>query len=164
MSSLLNEDLVCRIGEKVVYHAPEEIGRAAIRYFALAVGASSPLHTDVVFARAHGYEDIVAPPTLVVESNQYMDAEPDADGYIGHSWGIELSGTRLIRGGHDYEFYGPVYPHHRLTVEWTLADVYEKEARDGRKMLLVESEARFSEQSGQALALNRETLIYQPLT
>lgn len=163
MSRLLTDDLRDRIGETVVYQAPEEIGRAAIRYFALAVGSSNPLHTDPDYARSCGYEDIVAPPTMLVESNQYMRAEPDSHGYIGHSWGIDLPGTRLIRGGHRYEFHGPVYPHHRLTVEWTIADIYEKKTRDGRDMLLVDSEARYFDESGKKLAVNRETLIYQSL-
>lgn len=164
MSRLLTDELRGLIGRTATYEAPEPIGRAAIRYFALAIGDTNPLHTDPDFARAHGYEDVVAPPTFILESNQYMTGEPDAHGYIGHSWDIEVPGTRLIRGGHEYELHGPVYPWHRPRVEWRIIDITEKASRSGAGMLLVESEARFSSQDGDLLAVNRETLIYQEMT
>jgi acyl dehydratase len=159
----MTDELRGLIGKTVRYEAPEEIGRAAIRYFALAIGDDDPLYTDPDYARAHGYEDVVAPPTFIVESNQYMTREPDEEGYIGHSWGIHIPGTRLIRGGHEYEFHAPVYPHHRPVVEWTITGMTEKETKSGARMLLVESEARFTDQDGNLLAVNRETLIYQEL-
>lgn len=163
MSELLNEELQQLIGKTVRYEAPEEIGRAAIRYFALAIGDPNPLYTDPDYARARGYEDVVAPPTFIVESNQYMTGEPDEEGYIGHSWGIDVPGTRLIRGGHEYEFHGPVYPHHRPQVEWKITGMEEKTTKSGTRMLLVESEACFTDQNGELLAVNRETLIYQEM-
>jgi acyl dehydratase len=161
---MLTHELRALIGKTVSYEAPEEIGRAAIRYFALAIGDPNPLYTDPAFARAQGYEDVVAPPTFIVETNQYMTGEPDHDGYIGHSWGIKIPGTRLIRGGHDYEFHGPVYPWHRPLVEWKIMDMMEKRTRSGSRMLLVVSEARYTDQHGWPLAINRETLIFQELT
>lgn len=163
MSSLLSEEMRRLIGRRVRYDAPEEIGRAAFRYFALAVGDLNPLFTDPEYARAHGYQDVIAPPTFIVESNQYMSGEPDEHGYIGHSWGIEIPGTRLIRGGHEYEFFSPVYPWHRPRVEWTITDMTEKVSKGGSRMLLVESEARYLTQEGDLLAINRETLIFQEM-
>lgn len=160
MKRLLTETIRSRIGETVTYHAPDEIGRAAIRYFALAVGAVSPIHTNVEYARQHGFEDVVAPPTMLVETNQYMTGEPDKHGYVGHSWGFEIPNTRTIRGGHEYEFFGPVYPSHLISVCWTITDIYEKQARSGSRMLLVDSKAEYSEDSGSTLAVNRETLIF----
>lgn len=161
MTTLLTDELRKRIGETVSYEAPEEIGRAAIRYFSLAIGDDNPLYTDPDFARAHGYDDIIAPPTFVVETNQYMTGEPDEHGYIGHSWGFDIPDTRLIRGGHEYEFHHPVYPTHRLRVDWTITGMTEKTGSDGRQMLLIDSEARYTSQDGSLLAINRETLIYQ---
>lgn len=163
MSGLLTDDLRSHLGRTATYHAPEEIGRAAIRYFALAIADPNPLFIDVEYARQHGYEDVVAPPTFVLESNQYMTGDPDAFGYIGHSWDIDIPGTRLIRGGHEYQFLRPVYPHHRLTVEWTITNMTDKRSRDGIDMVLVESEACYSNQDGDLLAVNRETLIYQAI-
>ena len=47
---LLTDELRGRIGETAAYTAPEPLGRAAIRYFALAVGDDNPLYTDREFA------------------------------------------------------------------------------------------------------------------
>ena len=161
--SLLTPEIEALIGQSRTYHAPEEIGRSAIRYFALAIGDANPLYTDARYARANGYDDLIAPPTYVVESNQYMNGSPDLEGYIGHTWGITVSGTRMVRGGHEYEFFRPVYPSDRLTVRWTITDVSEKETRRGRAMLLIESEALYENQDGELLAINRETLIFQAM-
>ena len=93
---LLTEELRGWIGREVSYTGPEEIGRAAIRYFALAIGDENPLYTDEAYARAAGYPSIVAPPTFVCETNQYAHRQPNADGYIGHSWELPLSGYRMM--------------------------------------------------------------------
>ena len=44
-----------RIGEKASYTAPEELGRASIRYFALAIGDYNPLYVDKSAADRAGY-------------------------------------------------------------------------------------------------------------
>jgi hypothetical protein len=49
---LLTEELRGWIGREVSYAAPEEIGRASIRYFALAIGDDNPLYVDEDYARA----------------------------------------------------------------------------------------------------------------
>ncbi len=150
------------VGRRAVYTAPEEVGRAAIRYFARAVGDPCRLYVDAEYARKHGYEDVIAPPTFVCETNQYMPGEPDADGYPGHSWGIEIEGTRMIRGGHEYEFHRPLYPTDVITATWTITDVYQKDGSSGRLTFLV-SEARYTNQQDQLIAVNRETLIFQEI-
>ncbi len=90
---LLTDELRARIGQTASYTAPEPLGRAAIRYFAAAVGDANPLYTDPAYAREHGYDDVIAPPTLLAETNQYVTGAPDADGYLGHSWHLEVPGT-----------------------------------------------------------------------
>ena len=49
---LLTEELRARIGEQAVYTAPEPVGRASIRYYALAVGDPNPLYSDASAAQA----------------------------------------------------------------------------------------------------------------
>lgn len=161
--TLMTDAIRACIGREVVYRAPEEIGRAAIRYFALAIGDDNPLYTDPAFARAHGYEDVIAPPTFVCESNQHMSGARDVHGYAGHTWDIPAEGCRMLRGGNDYELHRPVYPHHRLTVRWRLKDIVERTTKDGTPMLIVTSEATYMDQDDTVLAVNRETLIYRSL-
>ena len=86
MSSRITDELKAWIGREVTYAAPEELGRAAIRYFALASGDGNPLYYDEAIARRSRHGGIIAPPTLVCETNQIYPRPPDRNGYIGHHW------------------------------------------------------------------------------
>ena len=52
--TLLNDELKSWIGREVTYRAREEIGRASIRYFALAIDDENPLYQDDAYAREAG--------------------------------------------------------------------------------------------------------------
>jgi acyl dehydratase len=160
---ILTDELRSWIGREATYTAPEELGRASLRYFARAVGDDNPVYTDDDAARAAGFDGVIAPPTFVCETNQYADRERDEHGYIGHLWELPLRDCRIIRGGHEYRFGQPVRPDDVLTVTWRITDITEKTSRAGRPMLLVVSEADYTNQRGEWLASNRETTIYQPL-
>jgi acyl dehydratase len=160
---LLTDELRQWIGREFNYTAPEEIGRASIRYFALAIGDDNRLYFDDEYAQAAGYAGVIAPPTFICETNQYAHRQPDADGYIGHSWDLPLSGCRMIRGGHEYEFFQRVRPEDQISVNWRLEDISEHSSSRGGTMLIAIAVAAFSNQHGAMLARNRETLIFQPL-
>ena len=160
MTPLLTEELRARIGEVRSYVAPEELGRAAIRYFARAVGDDNPLYTDDDYARRAGYEGVIAPPTLVCETAQYADLPRDPEGYAGHGWGLDVPGTRTVRGGNAYAFSRPVRPDDVVTATWRIADMTERATRDGRPMLVVTSEAHYVNQHGDLLATNTETIVH----
>lgn len=160
---LLTDELKQWIGREFSYTAPEEIGRASIRYFALAIGDDNRLYFDDEYARAAGYAGVIAPPTFICETNQYAHRQPNADGYIGHSWDLPLSNCRMIRGGHEYEFVRAVSPEDRINVKWRLEDISEHGSSRGGTMLIVIALAVFFDQRGEMLARNRETLIFQPL-
>lgn len=161
--SLLTPELQAQVGRETSYTAPEELGRAALRYFALAVGDHNPLYTDQEFARAHGYPDVIAPPTLICETNQYTALPADSDGYAGHSWHLEVPGTRLVRGGNSYVFHGPVLPSDVVTATWRITELTERTSSRGRDMLVVTSVAEYTNTAGKLLATNTETLIYTAL-
>lgn len=161
--SLLTPELRARIGQEASYTAPEELGRAALRYFALAVGDHNPLYTDPEFARAHGYPDVIAPPTLICETNQYAALPPDPDGYAGHGWHLEVPGTRLVRGGNSYVFHSPVLPADVITATWRITGMSERTTSRGLDMLIVTSVAKYARASGELLVTNTETLIYTAL-
>jgi len=147
------------IGRQVTYTAPEEIGRAAIRLYALALGDDNPLYQDDEFAATTRFGGVIAPPTFVCETNQYMVAAPDVDGYVGHTWPLPIPPSRMIRIGNDYEYFQPVRPTDRITVTWRLAHLEERSTREGR-MLFVESSVRYTNQHGELLAVNRETVAF----
>ena len=79
--------------------AREELGRASIRYFALAMGDDNPLYVDDTYAKEAGYPSVIAPPTLICETCQYAHRPPDEEGYIGHEWHLPVAGCRQIRAG-----------------------------------------------------------------
>ena len=160
--TMLTDELKSWIGREARYSAPEELGRASIRYFALALGDDNPLYVDDDYARAAGHRSVVAPPTLVCETCQYGAGPPGDNGYIGHEWDLPIDNVRLIRAGNDYEFTRPVYPDDRITVTWTLADIEERPARRGGTQLFVTSIGVYENQDGDRLATNRETIVLQP--
>ncbi|MBI1957710.1 MAG: MaoC family dehydratase N-terminal domain-containing protein [Candidatus Rokubacteria bacterium] len=160
---LLTDELKSWIGREVTYPAREELGRASIRYFALAVGDDNPLYTDDAYAQAAGHPSVIAPPTLVVETCQYAHRPPGEDGYIGHEWLLPVTGCRLIRAGNEYEFFRPVLPTDRVSVTWRLAEIVERPSSRGGTQLFVTSVATCVDQHGERLAVNRETIVLQPL-
>jgi len=159
--NMLTSDLRARIGETRVYVAPEPIGRAAFRYFAQSIGDDNPLYTDEQFAREHGYAGVIAPPTLVCETNQYANLPRESTGYAGHVWDLEIPNTRVLRGGNEYTFHRAVQPEDILTVTWSIADMVERNSAKGNSMVIVTSQAQYVNQSGELLVTNVETLIYQ---
>ncbi len=161
--SLLTAELLANVGRTATYVAPEELGRASLRYFARAVGDDDLRVTDPDAARAAGFREVVAPPTFVCETNQYLDGRADDEGYIGHSWGIEIPGTRLLRGGHEYELFEPVHPDVVLHVTWRIEDITARTSSQGTELIVVTSTAEYADQRGILLARNRETLLYQEL-
>lgn len=162
-TSLLTDDLRAMIGREVTYVAPEPVGRAAFRYFARAVGDPNPVYVDEQAARAAGFDTVVAPPTLAVETNAYADRDPDPMGSIGHRWDLEVPGTREIRGGHRYTFGRPVRPDDVLHVTWRLEDMAERTSRHGTPLLVVTSRQTVTAADGEHLATNIETTIFQPI-
>lgn len=161
--TLLTDELQAWIGREVTYEAHEELGRASIRYFALATRDDNPLYLDDAYARAAGYPSVIAPPTLVCETCQYAHRPPDESGYIGHEWRLPIAACRLIRAGNDYDFFRPVLPTDRVSVIWKLEDITEQPSSRGGTQLFVTSAARYVNQDGETLAVNRETVVYQPL-
>jgi acyl dehydratase len=161
--ALLTEELRSWIGREAHYPAREELGRASIRYFALAMGDDNPLYVDDAYARQAGYPSVIAPPTLVCETSQYAHRAPNSDGYIGHEWPLPLPASRMVRAGNDYEFMRPVLPSDRISVSWTLENIVEKRSSSGGTQLFVTSVARYIDAAGEIVAVNRETVVYQPL-
>jgi hypothetical protein len=47
-------------------------------------------------------------------------------------------------------------------VRWRLVDIYERETSRAGVLIFVVSEARYTNQKGELLAVNRETNIHQP--
>ena len=162
--AVLTEELKAWIGCQAHYAAREELGHASIRYFALALGDDNPLYVDDGYAREAGYPSVIAPPTLICETCQYSNRAPDENGYIGHEWNLPISGCRVIRAGNEYEFMRPLLPTDRISVTWTLEDIVERSRSSGGTQLFVSSVGRYCDAAGEVVAVNRETIVYQPVS
>ena len=162
MASQSSSDLLAKlkatIGREVIYRAPDEMGRPAFRQYALAIGDFNPLYSDPKFAQGHGLRDVMAPPTLICDTWQYVDSDMDDRGdLIGRGEMRELEG---LRAGNDYEFFQPVHPDDVITARWKVKDVYEKTGRSG-SLAFQEIEVTFYNQREELLARNTETLFYR---
>lgn len=160
---LLTDEIRALVGSTRVYTAPEPFGRVAGRYFALAIGDHNPLYTDDAAARAVGLTGVTVPPTLICETNQYAGLPLDHDGYAGHTWRLDIPGTRQVRGGNKYTFHRRIRPDDVVTATWEITQVEEKANRSGAEMLVIHSRATYTDAGGGLLAENEETIIFVAL-
>lgn len=81
---------------------PYAVTASDIAAFAAAVGASDPVHSDADAARAAGYADVIATPTMAVKYAQASEAayisDPDA--------GIDF--TRVVHGEEKFVHHRPI--------------------------------------------------------
>ena len=158
MASLL-ERLKETVGQKIVIQAPDEMGRSSLRQYALAIGDFNPLYSDRGFAQTHGLREVMAPPTLICDTWQYVDSDMDDRGdLVGRGPIRELEG---LRAGNEYEFFQPIHPDDVISAHWTVKDVYEKIGRTGSLVFQV-IETTFYNQADELLARNTETMFYRP--
>jgi acyl dehydratase len=157
--TLLTPELEAIVGRSAEYTAPEPFGAAAARYFATAIGDTNPLYRDADYARSLGLRDVAIPPTLVAETTQFTGLEPGPEGSSGHDWGLEVPGTRRVRGGNHYRFYRRIQADDIVTVRYTLTRIDPKTTRAGAQMLVFVTEMRVTDQRGALLLENEETDI-----
>jgi acyl dehydratase len=112
------------IGRTYPPTAPYQVGREKIREFAKAIGADDPLHLDPDVARAHGYADVVAPPTFPVvltmaASRQIVD-DPDL--------GVDYS--RVVHGDQRFAYTRPVVAGDELICVNTVEEIMSRGGHD----------------------------------
>lgn len=161
--TLLTPEVAALKGMTRAYVAPEPFGAAAGRYFGLAIGDDNPLYSDPEYARAHGLAGVTAPLTLVCETNQYAGLPKDDEGYAGHTWDLEIPGTRQVRGGNSYTFHRRIRPEDVVTATWQITNITKKVTSSGNEMLIITSMASYTNQDGCLLAENEETIIFVEL-
>ena len=108
--------------------------------YARSVGEDNPIHTDADAARAAGYADVVAPPTMcaLFERGELPD--------------IKLQfGRRQFHGGQRVEPRAPIVAGDTLTASSHLKDVYAKTGRSGT-MVHVVWETTFRNQDDRIVA------------
>ena len=146
------------IGQEYVYTSSEEVGRASIRKFAMAVGDLNPLYLDREQAVKGPYGDVVAPPTFICETTQYYRGQIDEEG--GFTDRVRFPMGQPIRAGNEYSFYKPLRPDDVITARSKIRNIYEREGRTGH-LLFMELDITYTDQRGELLAENRESFVYR---
>ncbi|MDX2484983.1 MAG: MaoC family dehydratase N-terminal domain-containing protein [Pseudodonghicola sp.] len=126
------------------------VERGEIRRFAQAIGDSNPLWLDRDFARSHGYDDVIAPPTFPVSFQ--MPGIP--------IWWEGLDRKRFLAGEHRFSYVRPIGVGDVLTCRMTLTDVEHKEGRSGRMDLMLQ-EVRGVDQGGAEVFSHRRITVYR---
>jgi len=156
--------------------APMPLERDTLRRFVQAIMDRDPLYYDEAHAKGTKYGGLVAPPLYPVHAFRppaggpdpldLVRADPDADGsggsdgvYFGLA-PVDHPFKRLLNGGNEIEFYRCLAVGERCVAKARYADVRLKEGKSGA-MLLTTVETEFTTESGELLAINRQTLIWR---
>jgi acyl dehydratase len=139
---------------------PVSVGR-----YALAIGATDPIHHDPAAARAAGYADVVAPPNMLAATVEWgigtPEAELQADG-TPLSGEIPLGegelGLRVMGAGEEMELVNPAVAGTALVMETVLDAVTPKQSRSG-PCVFVTTRHTFLSADGAVLNRNRRTVV-----
>ena len=94
--------------------------RGRLRFFALAIGETDPVYTDVEAARAAGYADLPAPPTFL------FAAELDSGKSMALLDLLQIPLRKLLHGEQSFTYHHPACAGDTITVTPRIADVYDK--------------------------------------
>ncbi len=147
---LVTDEVMSLVGTEVTYRAPEPLGAASIRHYALAIGADPDDWRHE------------APPTLVCETTQLTGRRhPDANGYLGHAWDLPFPRpTWLPTGLRDWTDRQRVRVGDRVGSVGHLGGRLERRDATGEPMAIVTTTATYRCDET-VLATNTETLIYR---
>lgn len=127
-----------------------EVERGAIRKFALAIGDPNPLYRDVAFARAHGHDDLVAPPTFPTCFRP--PEEPP--------WFATLDRRRVVAGQTWFEYERTVVAGMRLTCTIRFTGVDDKSGSKG-SMELLHQQTEGRDETGRLVFTAGRTTVYR---
>lgn len=136
------------VGRTYPPSGPYAVSAADIAAFAAAVGATDPVHTDAEAARAAGYADVIAPPTMAVKYSQASEAayitDPEA--------GIDFS--RVVHGEQRFVHHRPITAGDELVGVTTVDAV---RSAGGHSMVTTRTELATT--AGDAVATSTSTIV-----
>jgi acyl dehydratase len=147
--SMANKILTDEMMKAVGFTTPpvvHEIEPGAIRKFAQAIEDLNPLFNDEQAARKTRFGGMIAPPTFGRNLGGIFLKLP-----------FQLP-KRGLDGGSEWEFFHPIRPGDRITVQTKLAELRESEGRMGQTIFHT-YEVSYTNQFGELCVLQRFTLI-----
>ena len=136
------------VGRTYPPSGPYAVDADLIAAFAAAVGATDPVHTDPEAARAAGYRDVVAPPTMAVRFSQQSErayiTDPEA--------GIDFS--RVVHGEQRFVHHRPITAGDEILGATTVDAV-----RSAGGHAMVTTRTELTTTAGDALATSTSTIV-----
>lgn len=133
------------IGSSVL---PFERGR--LKFFAKAIGETSPVYLDESAARDAGYADLPAPPTFL------FTAELDSGAMFGLLDRLGVPIQNVLHGEQSFEYLGPIVAGDTVTVTSRIKDIYDKK---GGVLEFIETESQVTNQRGEPVARLRSLTV-----
>jgi acyl dehydratase len=130
-----------------------EVEKGAIRRFAEAIGETSEIYFDELFARSLGYPGIVAPPTFPTTFR--TPSKP--------AWVRGLDEGRVLAGEQGFRYWRPILAGERLHCELRLTDVQDKRGGNGNMELIIQ-DLVVTSPAGDMVCVNRRVVIYRSQT
>ena len=136
------------VGRTYPPSGPYAVDAALIAAFAAAVGSTDAVHTDAEAARAAGYADVIAPPTMAVRFSQEAErayiVDPEA--------GIDYS--RVVHGEQRFVHHRPITAGDEVLGTTTVDSV-----RSAGGHAMVTTRTELSTTTGEALATSTSTIV-----
>lgn len=107
-----------------------------------ALGDPNPLYYDREAAKAHGYPDIVAPPTFITLAGFWTGV------FYKVLRDIDFMPPRVLHGEEEYEYGVEIHPGDVLTGQTKLMSIVEKHGKTGL-IKLVRIETTYTNQRGE---------------
>jgi acyl dehydratase len=145
-----------------------DIEKGAIKKYAEAIEDTNPLYWDDEYARNSRYGSIIAPPGFWgwVPVNPAKEAEPfssrGSQRFVIRDEALraltKAGYSRVMDGGHAYEFFKPVRAGDTLAAVYKIVDIVERQGRAGKFIILMQ-ETSYSNQHGELVGIWHQNLI-----
>jgi hypothetical protein len=126
------------------------VERGRIKLFALAIGETDPVYSDLTVARQRGYRDIPIPPTYLYTLELEREPAIDIFAAVGANMG------RVLHGEQSLHYVRDICAGDELSFQTRVADIFIK--RGGKLEFFILS-TRVTNPGGDLLAELRTTLI-----
>lgn len=157
---LVTDAVRAMVGQEII--TTHYISKEDIKKLAIAVDDLNPLYLDEAFARNSRYGGIIAPPLqfFMLVNRLAPQSEISFDGKApGYDPPIDYAYS--VMGGADIEFFNPIRAGDTITARAKIVDIVERQSSKGGWIAIVSRETTFSNQKGEAVAIQKMTSIYR---
>lgn len=137
------------IGEKLGVRSVD-VEKGRLRFFAKAIGETSPIYTDEAAAQAAGHRSLPVPPSFL----KCLEGEGRDLTSVLELVKFDLG--RILHAEQSFTYHAMAYAGDTLTFDGVIADVYEKK---GGALQFVVFEYRVTNQNGEHIADIRSSLV-----